>query len=146
MSLKGILEFALHIKKFRNIDLAEPGFYHLRFTITQETNKKVFIFLSAHLNYNRKLLLNSMLLAKDIPTVPRKPSLLNILSDLMPCNWVIHMLPRHSMLAFVRKRCFLMRLVALEWILMLFQRLRIHAIIWKWTLCSWIFPSLVSLK
>ena len=146
MSLKGILEFALHIKKFRNIDLVEPGFYHIHFTITQETNKKVCILHYSHLNSHRKLLLNSMQLANSTQMVQKRPRPSNISSGLRPCNRAIHMLQRHSMLVFVRKRFFLTRLAASEWTLMLFQRLRIHATTLKWTLCSWTFPSLGSLK
>lgn len=41
MSLKGIVEFAIHIEGFRNIDLFHQGLYHVKFRIYHESDGKV---------------------------------------------------------------------------------------------------------
>ena len=41
MGLRGVVEFALHINKFINIDLFQQGLYQLRFKISFEDSSYV---------------------------------------------------------------------------------------------------------
>ena len=61
MSLKAIIEIAVHVESFRNIDLFHQGLYQLRFRIYQNT-------LEEALNLNLKIsnLFNSEYLPNHI--------------------------------------------------------------------------------
>lgn len=41
MSLKGTLEFILHLETFRNIDLYNQGLYFLKFSLYNEVDNEV---------------------------------------------------------------------------------------------------------
>lgn len=42
MSLRGIVEFILHLEHFRNVDLIQQGVYFIKYQIFNEDNEKMY--------------------------------------------------------------------------------------------------------